>query len=112
MFVCHMCCQACLRQGNQSCLAAGPLRRRRLPAGGSQAPMEGCPPHTACITREKGQTNYKFCFKCNFHFENFFFFLCAFLLYSKGHRRNTGKRGMAHNKESKQGFNDSVLLVS
>lgn len=60
MLVCHMCCQACLHQGNQSCSAAGPLRRRRLPAGGSRALTEGCRPHTASITREKGHSDHLF----------------------------------------------------
>lgn len=50
-------CQARLHQGNQSCLAAGPLRRRHLPAGGSQAQTGGCRPRTASTTREKGQSS-------------------------------------------------------
>lgn len=73
MLVCPMCCQARLRQGNQSCSAAGPLRRRHLPAGGSRALTEGCRPDTASITREKGQSNHKDFFAVVVLFRIFFF---------------------------------------
>lgn len=54
---CHGC-QVRLRRGNRYCLAAGPLRRRLLPAGGCQGLTEGCQPHTASITTEMGKYSH------------------------------------------------------
>lgn len=55
--VLHVCrgCQVRLHRGHLYYSAAGPLRRRPLPVGGCLGMTEGCQPHIASITTEKGK---------------------------------------------------------
>lgn len=58
--LCLLClcytCQARPPRGNPPCSAADPLRRKRLAAGGSQAPAEVCPPPIGCTMRGRGRS--------------------------------------------------------